>query len=207
MEAHRLAFPLFFPLLAFGLAAGCGGSSPSAPSTMTPPTGLSPAATQGIVGTTLTQATSMVFSTAPDGLSRVMTQECPGGGSMTITVNVMTPAGPSGTLTMSSRTEFNDCRSQTVTINGDPYLMMTGEHVFSRGADGAPTSMTATIRMTGGLRFDAGGTPGRAQFNCTQVMSAQIASNGTLSQLSMTSSGTMTWEQPLGTVTVRPCGS
>jgi hypothetical protein len=36
-------------------------------------------------------------------------------------------------------------------------------------------------------------------------MSMQIV-NGTPSQPSITSSGTITWEQPLGTVSVRPCG-
>ncbi len=198
-----------FAVLGFavlGLASGCGGSSPTAPSTVTPPTGASPATTQGIVGATLTQATGMLVSAAPGGLSRVMIQACPGGGSMTMTFSVTTPTGPSGTLTTSSRIEFSDCRSQTVTINGDPYLMMTGEHVFGPVADGVSSSMTTTMRMTGGLRFDAGGTQGRAQYDCTHVMSMQIGSNGTTTLPSVTSSGTITWEQPLGTVMVRPCG-
>jgi hypothetical protein len=187
MRAHRLLAPLVLA----GLAAGCGGSSPSTPSTVTPPTSVSPAATQGIVGATLTQATSVLVSAAPDGSSRVITHACPSGGSMTMTINVTTPAGPSGTVTTSTRTEFSDCRSQTVTINGDPYLTMTGEHVFVRGADGLTSSMTATIRMTGGLRFDAGATQGRARYDCTQVMSLQLV-NGTPSQPSITSSGTIT---------------
>jgi hypothetical protein len=70
------------------------------------------------------------------------------------------------------------------------------------------SSITVTMRMTGGLRFDAGATQGRAQYDCTHVMSFQIG-NATQPQPSMpsiTSSGTMTWEQPLGTMTVRPCG-
>jgi hypothetical protein len=67
--------------------------------------------------------------------------------------------------------------------------------------------MTVTMRMTGGLRFEAGATQGRAQYDCTQALSLQFV-NGTPSQpSSITSSGTITWEQPLGTVTVRPCGS
>ena len=133
MRAH----PFIAPLILAGLAAGCGGSSPSAPSTVTPPTSVSPATTQGIVGATLTQATSMLVSATPDGLSRVITHTCPGGGSMTMTMTFnVTPAAPSGMVTSSTRTEFSDCRSESVTIHGDPYLMMTGETVFVRGADG-----------------------------------------------------------------------
>jgi hypothetical protein len=201
MRARRLHAPLILA----GLAAGCGGSSPSAPSTVMPPANVSPAATQGIVGAMLTQATSVLVSAAPDGLSRAITYTCPGGGSMTITINVTTPAGPPGAVTTSTRTEFSDCRSQTVTINGDPYLTSAAEHVFVRGADGVASSMTSTIRMTGGVRFNADATQGRARYDCTQVMSLQLV-NGTPSQPSITSSGTITWEQPLGTVTVHPCG-
>lgn len=200
MRAHRFLAPLILA----GLAAGCGGSTPSTPSTVTPPTSVGPAATQGIVAATLTQAASAVVTAAPDG-SKVITYPCPSGGSMTMTINVTTPAGLTGTLTSSTRTDFNDCRSQTVTMTGDPYLMIAGEHVFVRGADGVLSSVTGTIRITGGLRVDDGGTQGRARYDCTQVMSVQIV-NGTPSQPSITSSGTITWEQPLGTVTVRPCG-
>jgi hypothetical protein len=126
--------------------------------------------------------------------------------TMTMTFNV-TPTAPSGTVTSSSRTEFSDCRSESVTIHGDPYLMLTGETVIVRAADGLTSSMTVTMRQTGGLRFEAGATQGRAQYDCTHVMSLQFV-NGTPSQpsMSITSSGTMTWEQPLGTVIVRPCG-
>jgi hypothetical protein len=68
--------------------------------------------------------------------------------------------------------------------------------------------MTATMSMTGGLRFDAGGTQGRARYDCTHVISMQIPPVGAPAPTppSMTSSGTITWEQPIGTVTVRPCG-
>ena len=203
MRAHRFIAALTLG----GLAAGCGGSSPSAPSTVTPPTGLSPATTQGIIGATLTQATSALVSASSDGLSRVMTYTCPGGGSMTMTMTFnLTPTVPSGTVTSSSRTEFSDCRSESVTIHGDPYLLMTGETLIVRGSDGLTSSMTVTMRMTGGLRFEAGATQGRAQYDCTHVMSFQIGNGAPTHQPSITSSGTMTWEQPLGTVTVRPCG-
>ena len=200
------ARPVIALLSVLGLATGCGGSSPTTPSTVTPPAGVSADTTQGIVGATLTQATGMLVSVAPGGLSRVMVQPCPAGGSMTMTFSVTTPTGPSGTLGTSSRIEFSDCRSQTVTIIGDPYLMMTGEHVLGPVVDGVLSSMTTTMRTTGGLRFDAGGTQGRAQYDCTRVMSMQIGGNGTTPVASVTSSGTITWEQPIGTVMVRPCG-
>src|SRR5262245_53010791 len=191
------------PLIAAALTAGCGGSSPSAPSTASPPANISPAVTQGIVGATLTQATSALLNPMPVGSSTTIT--CPGGGSMTVTTNVTLPSGPAAILTTSTRTEFNDCRSQTVTMNGDPYLTMAGEHVFVRGADGLTTGVTTTLHMTGGVRFDAGGTQGHARYDCTEVMSLQLV-NGAPSQPSISSSGTITWEQPLGSVTVRPCG-
>ena len=74
MRAHRFIARLILAGLALaGLAAGCGGSSPSAPSTVTPPTSVNPATTQGIVGATLTQATSVLVSATLDGLSRVVT--------------------------------------------------------------------------------------------------------------------------------------
>src|SRR5262245_35828628 len=193
------------PLILAALAAGCGGSSPSAPSTVKPPANASVAATQGIVGAVVTQATSGVITAAPDGSSRAFTHACPDVGSITTTTNVTTPPGSSGTMTLSTRTEFSDCRSQTVTINGDPYLTTAGEYVFVRGADGVLSSTTATIRMMGGLRFNAGATQGRARYDCTHVVSFRIV-NGTPSQPSISSGGTITWEQPLGTVAVRPCG-
>jgi hypothetical protein len=62
--------------------------------------------------------------------------------------------------------------------------------------------------MTGGLRFDAAaGTSGRARYDCTMMISMQIGSDGTPAQPTITSSGTITWEQPLGTVAVHSCGA
>ena len=197
--------PLGALFLILGFVSACGGGSPSAPSPVTSP-GLSPVAAQSIIGATLTQASSMVITAAAGGgFSNVLTYNCPGGGTMTMTFTSTTPVS-SGPMSTSSRIEFSDCRSQTVTINGDPYLSMAGEYVFSTAGGGGPSSMTATTRMTGGLRFDAGGVQGRAQYNCTQTMSMQIANDGSLPQPSITSTGTISWEQPLGTVTVRPCG-
>ena len=95
---------------------------------------------------------------------------------------------------------------QTVTINGDPAILMDGAYTFGHGHGDTPSSVTATTRMTGGLRFDAAGTAGRARYDCTLMMSMQIGTNGTPAPPTITSSGTITWEQPLGTVAVRPCG-
>ena len=109
---------------------------------------------------------------------------------------------------MSSRHEFTDCRTQTVTINGDPAILMEGTYTFgaATGTGNVPSSMTSTTRMTGGLRFDAAGVAGRARYDCTMTTSMQIGSNGPLAPPTLTSSGTITWEQPLGTVRVQPCG-
>ena len=117
-----------------------------------------------------------------------------------------TAAVLSGTFTSSWRIEYLECRVQTVTINGDPAMLMDGAYTFDRTTGNALSSMTATTRMTGGLRFDTAGTPGRARFDCTLKISMQIGSDGTPAQPTLTSSGTMTWEQPLGTVAVHPCG-
>ena len=95
---------------------------------------------------------------------------------------------------------------QTVTINGDPAILMDGVYAFERTAGGALSSMTATTRMTGGVRFDAANGSGRARYDCTMTISMTIGSDGTPGPPAITSSGTMTWEQPLGTVTVRSCG-
>jgi hypothetical protein len=205
MKAHQLRAIA----IALGLATGCGGQSPSAPSSLPPssPPGVGPAATQTIIGATLSQATNMVVTAVPGGgPSAVLTYACPGGGSMTMTYDATLPSGPSGTMTTSSRMDVTDCRSQNVTTNGDPYLSVAGEYVFAPVTDGVPSTMTATMRTSGGLRFDAAGTPGRARYDCTQVMSLELGDNGTPPKVSIASSGAITWEQPLGTVTVRPCG-
>jgi hypothetical protein len=93
-----------------------------------------------------------------------------------------------------------------VTINGDPAILIDGTYTFERTTGGALSSMTGTMRMTGGLRFDAPGSSGRVRYDCTMVMSMQIGSDGIPMQPTITSSGTITWEQPPGTVTVHSCG-
>ena len=196
-------------LIALGLLAGCGGQGASAPSPLTSstPPGPGTSTAQSIVAATVSQAamnTAMTIS--QDGLSRTVTVPCADGGSMSMTFTSTTGAAVSGALTSSSRLEFTECRTQTVTINGDPALLMDGTYTFATATGSASSTMTATTRMTGGLRFDAAGTPGRARYDCTMMMSMQIGSNGPVAQPTIMSSGTITWEQPLGTVVVRPCG-
>ena len=197
------AYPSGACLIAVSLLGGCGGQSPSAPA----PSGAGTSSAQNIVAVAVNQATmnaAMTFS--PDGLSQTWTSQCPGGGSMSTTFTGTFGAGQSGALTTSSRLEFTDCRMQSVTINGDPAILMDGTYTFVPATGGPPSSVTSTSRMTGGLRFDAAGTPGRARYDCTVTISMTIGSNGAFQQPAITSSGTITWEQPLGTVSVRPCG-
>ena len=66
----------------------------------------------------------------------------------------------------SSRIEFRDCKNQTVTLNGDPYLETSAEHSFPTPS-GTGGDSISTIRTTGGMRIDTGGVQGRVQFNCT----------------------------------------
>jgi hypothetical protein len=94
-----------------------------------------------------------------------------------------------------------------VTINGDPAILMDGAYTFGTATGNGPSTVTATTRMTGGIRFDALGTPGRARYDCTLTMSMQIASDGTPGQQIIASTGTITWEQSLGTVVVHSCGA
>ena len=194
-------------LVAVGLLAGCG-QGPSAPSPLIPstPSGASASITQSLVAAAVSQAAmSTAMTVSPDGLSRTFTFPCADGGSTSVTLTSTMGALQSSTFTSSSRLEFTECRRQTVTVNGDPAILMEGAYTFGTSTGGMPSSVTSTTRMTGGLRFEAAGTLGRARYDCTMTMSMQIV-NGTPAQPTMTSSGTITWEQPLGTVTVRPCG-
>jgi hypothetical protein len=180
-------------LIALGLLTGCGGQAPSAPSRLpSTPSGPGTATTQSIVAATVSQAAMQTAMTvSPDGLSRTVTVPCADGGSMSMTFTSTTGAVPSGTFTSSSRIEFTECRTQTVTMNGDPALLIDGTYTFSPATGSPPSSVTATTRITGGLRFDAAGTAGRARYDCTLAISMQIG-NGTPGQQTITSSGTIT---------------
>ena len=194
--------------LLFGLVvAGCGSApaGPSSVSTSSTSTFTVSAATQAAVSSTVTQSSLQVALLGSIGPSNAITMPCPDSGSMTLAFTATPPAFGAQTFVSTSRTEFNDCRSQAVLIQGDPYLETTSEHTAPAPSGGVLTSMTSTMKTTGGLRFTANGVQGRTQYNCQQVVTMQMV-NGTL-QFQMTSSGSITWEQPVGsTPIVRPCG-
>jgi hypothetical protein len=196
-------------LIVLGLLAGCGGQGPSAPSQLKPPTASGPgtSTTQNIVAAAMSQAVlNTTLTVTLNVQSRTMSFPCADGGSMSMTFDTPSSIATSGPLTTSSRIEFIDCRNQTVTMNGDPAILIDGTYTFGSGTGTLPSSMTSTTHMTGGLRFDAAGVAGRARYDCTTTMSMQMSSTGPVTQPAVTSSGTITWEQPLGTVMVRPCG-
>jgi hypothetical protein len=100
--------------------------------------------------------------------------------------------------------DFNNCAVGNRVTRGDPYILATFEDVYETPQTNA-FSLTSTRRLTGGLRFESSdGTYGRASYDCSTVMTLQ-RQDGTVS-VSTTSTGTITWEQPLGTVTTSPCG-
>ena len=178
-------------LIGLAFLAGCG-CSPSHPSPAT-------SNIEGVITTAITQAVSRAAIFAPGSdVPNTVTTPCPEGGSITSTYNGTLPPGPSTPVVTTSKTEFNDCKSQNVIIRGDPNLLTTGEHVFGPFVGGTVSSASATLRTTGGLRFETNGTQGRAQFDCTSAITIQYGSIG-LPQVSVTSTGTIAWEQPLGT--------
>jgi hypothetical protein len=139
------------------------------------------------------------------GTPNSLTAPCSGGGSVVLTMNPL-PQEQNNVFRSSSRIEFRDCRTQTVTINGDPYLDTSIELSYSTPAGGPGGDSTSTMRTTGGLRINSSGVQGRVQFNCTTTVTISMA-NGAAPQVSVSSSGTTTFEQPLGsTPVVRPCG-
>ena len=187
-------------LLGIAFAPGCGGS-PSEPSSTTT------SATETFVIGAVTQAVSQAAIVAPGSdVPNTITFPCPDGGSITSTHHGTLPPNLDSTIATSSRTEFNDCKSQNVIVRGDPYLLTTGEHTFGPIVDGRVSSAHATMRTTGGLRFETNGTLGRAQYNCTMAIAIQFANSGP-PQVSVTPTGEIEWEQPLGTPVRRvACG-
>jgi hypothetical protein len=112
------------------------------------------------------------------------------------------------TFRTTSRMEPRDCRYGTTTVNGDPYIQMSSEHVTTGSlVAGTISGSTSTMRTTGGLRFETNGVQGRAKYDCTDVLTITYPTTpGGSLQISRQSSGTVTWEQPLGSPVVRPCG-
>ena len=190
---------LFAVLASAAVTAGCSGSpaSPSPGSTQ---------ATEAAVMSAMTQAMRQLSIVAPTGggAPHTFTMPCPGGGSIVMTFTTTPLQTQTNVFRSSSRMEYQECRNNMVTINGDPYLERTSEHSFP--TIGNPTGeSSSTHRTTGGMRIDSGGVRGRAQFDCTMTANVRFV-NGT-PQVSLTSSGTITLEQPLGsTPVVRPCG-
>jgi hypothetical protein len=189
---------LFAVLVGVSLAAACGGS-PSSPSSSSTNSNL---AAQTVVMSAMAQAMSQITVVSPSG-DNTFTMPCPGGGTIVTTFS-MAPPSQGNVYRSTSRTEFRDCKNQTVTLNGDPYLETTAEHSFS--STGGPVGdSTSTLTMTGGMRMDGNGVRGRAQFNCTTIASVHVVNGAP--QFSFTSSGTITFEQPIGSTPVtRPCG-
>ena len=190
-------------LVAVSLAAGCG-QSPSSPSSNQGPSSL---AAESAVMSAMSQAMSQIalVGRAAGDLQNTFTFPCAGGGSIVTTISPL-PQQPGNVFRSSSRVEYRDCRNQAVTINGDPYLDTSIELVFS--SPGGPTvgDSVSTMRTTGGLRISSNGVQGRVQFNCTTTVSIKVI-DGSAPQLSVSSTGTTTFEQPLGsTPVVRPCG-
>jgi len=190
-------------LVSLSLAAGCGGS-PSSPSSGSVTSSL---AAESAVMSAMAQAMSQLAIVAPtsgDALN-TLTMPCAGGGTIVLTMGTTLPPQQTNVYRSSSRVEFRDCKNQAVTINGDPYLETSAEHSFPGLLSGPGGDSISTLRTTGGMRIDSGGVQGRVQFNCTMTVSVNTATRPP--QVSMTSSGTITFEQPLGsTPVVRPCG-
>ena len=190
-------------LACVGLAAGCGGQSPSSPSSSQS----SSSATQSAVMATVSQAMSQAALAGRTATvdANTITVPCSGGGSMVITISPL-PQVPSDVFKSSSRLEFRDCRNQNVTMNGDPYLDLSMELSFSTPGGALSGNSTSTIRTTGGVKINNNGVLGRAQFNCTTTVSITVV-NGSSPQVSVSSTGTTTFEQPIGSTPVtRPCG-
>ena len=190
-------------LAGLSLAAGCGKSS-SSPS---PVSGTSSLAAESAVRSAMTQAMSQVAFVGSTTLNtpNTFTSPCAGGGSIVMTLNPL-PQQQGNVFRSSSRIEFRDCTNQAVTINGDPYLDTSMDLSFSGLGGGTGGDSVATMRTTGGVRTNSNGVQGRVQFNCTTTVSISMA-NGSSPQISASSSGTTTFEQPIGsTPVVRPCG-
>src|SRR5262245_10496805 len=181
-----------FSTLLIGLSfmAGCG-DSPSRPS--------STGATEAVIASAVTQAVSQAAIFAPGSdAPNTMPFPCPDGGTITATYNGTLPPDLNTPIKSTSKIEFNDCRSQGVIVRGDPWLLTTGEHTFGPIVGGTLSSANSTMRITGGLRFETNGKPGRAQYDCTMAIAIQYVSTGP-PQVSVTSTGTIAWEEPLGT--------
>jgi hypothetical protein len=196
-------------LSGLGLAA-CGGS----PASPTPSSGLVPDTTaEAVVNVMVVQAVSQTAASgatlaAALPIAPVRIVPCPDGGNVTTTISAqdVTTNVTGASFTFSSRTEFNDCRSQNVTMRGAPALTLWGDvsvGLTSGPPSGAPTVVTSTMRTTGGVLTVASGVESLMRIDCTTVMVSQGGQLGSLPQMSWT--GSIVQESPIGTV-VRTSG-
>ena len=182
------------------LVAGCG-QSPSSPSLAS---GTSTAPVEAAVRAAMVRAMNQAALGATGNPTNGFTVPCDNGGSMVMTTDPLSQKPPN-VFGATMRIEFIDCTHETVTLNGDPYLSMTIQSSYPMGF-GTGGETVLTIQTTGGVRLASNGVQGRAQFNCSSTATT-TAANTPSAQVTMTSTGSVTFEQPLGTTpVVRPCG-
>jgi hypothetical protein len=157
------------------------------------------------VSTMVSLAISQAAIAAPPGgfSGNALEIPCSLGGSMKFTMTRI-PDPPS--FSSSSRMEYVNCNSGGLVLNGDPYLEMTSSYTSELPTDGVPGRATITTRMTGGVRFEMNGLRGRSQYDCTHVSTITYSAGGGAPQFERHSTGTITWESPLGNPVARPCG-
>jgi len=209
LSMQRQTLSWVFLGVVLGLAA-CDRSptSPTAPATVSIDS-TTQAAVTATVGQVLSQTaasgSTVTLSLPPPP---VISTPCPSGGSITTTFALPEPIGdrasgsPLTSFTLTSRTDFNDCRSQNVTMRGDPALVHSSKFETSGTGPGTPTSMTATMQTKEAIVAVSNGVESRVRYDCSSVMVLQI---GSTSLPQIASTGTITWESPLGTV-VRTTG-
>lgn len=193
---------LLVVLVGLGLAAGCA-PSPTTPSSKSSTSSLVSASAATFA---LSQAVTQVALAGGAGaaMANTLTIPCASGGTIVMTLTPLQPP-QANAFSMTSRLEFHECVNQTVALNGDPYLESAVDMLFSSPGT-TNGDATSTLRTTGGLRSSNNGVEGRVQMNCTTTASLHIV-NGVPQISSMTSTGTVTVEQPIGATPVeKPCG-
>ena len=87
---------------------------------------------------------------------------------------------------------FTNCVAVAITIQGDPYMSMSGQFSF---LNNVPSSQS-TFRTGGGITFTFNGVRGSAQYNCTDTINLQTGA--------FSSSGSVSWQYPVGTTVSGP---
>ncbi len=171
--------------LVVALAVGCGGEDPTGGGNGD---GLTQSQTDFIVD----EVTSVVLgglyggSASPSLAAGVpifvdisYTQNCPLFGRHSLSGNISGSIDDqgSGLILISATHTLTDCRydvgGETVTVNGDPYLSLTGQFGFLNFAP----SIQQTVRIGGGFRWDTGsGGSGSCQFNLTINFDSAVGS-------------------------------